>query len=396
MQYHYARMTDEANPESVMSRSLTALILTLLFFLTHLTAAQPPEQATDPSIATPYQAVFVFAGPSDSHRELTSLPAGVEVKIIERNKIGNWVRIQQTREDGRVLADGWVLSGYLTLDERLRFSEIPINTEVPETDRIKQRYLTVAELYEVPVIPEVSEAMRAVYVRGQWLGNLSDVITKVGDSVAANEQYLTPMRLGNYELGAYDYLAETIDFFGPSLVQDSVAARVGMTTYVVFDPLWADKEICRPNESPLGCEYRLKKPSIAVIFFGGNDVRHMTDADFDLQIRQLVEESLAAGVIPVLSTFSSDPDAPLWWQSINFNLRLRDIAAEYEVPLINLWAATRILPAYGLEQDRVHMKNSGWNYIKFTKGNEAFYGTTLQNLLAIRMLDELRRVLEMG
>src|SRR5690606_21726775 len=117
---------------------------------------------------------------------LTVLPAGVEVRIIERNNIGSWVRIQQTRDDGRVMVDGWVLSGYLTLDERLRFSEVPVNDEVPQSDRIKQQYLSVAELYEVPVIPRVSEAMREVYVRGQWLGNQSDVITKVGDSVAAN------------------------------------------------------------------------------------------------------------------------------------------------------------------------------------------------------------------
>src|SRR5690606_27120024 len=110
----------------------------------------------------------------------------------------------------------------------------------------------------------------------------------------------------------------------------------------------------------------------------------------------IVEESLAAGVIPVLSTFSNDPEAPLWWQSINFNLRLADIAAEYEVPLINLWAAARILPAYGLDQDQVHLKNSGFRYIKFTRGNEADYGVTLQNLLSIRMLDEIRRTLDMG
>ncbi len=379
-----------------MARILFFVFFSLVFNVSGVVHAQAAEPAADPTTAVPYQEVFVFAGPGDSHRELTVLPAGVEVRIIERNNIGSWVRIQQTRDDGRVMVDGWVLSGYLTLDERLRFSEVPVNDEVPQSDRIKQQYLSVAELYEVPVIPRVSEAMREVYVRGQWLGNQSNVITKVGDSVAANDLYLTPMHLDNYELGAYDYLAGTIEFFGDSLAEESVAARVGMTTYVVFDPLWADKDVCRANESPLDCEYRLKKPSVAMIFFGGNDVRHMTDEDFDGQMRQLVEESLASGVIPVLSTFSCDPDAPLWWQSINFNLRLRDIAAEYEVPLINLWAAARILPDYGLEQDRVHMKNSGWDHIKFTKGNEAFYGTTLQNLLAIRMLDEIRRTLEIG
>jgi hypothetical protein len=376
-----------------MSRSLRLLVIGIV----HLCGAGglAADPMPDPAISAPYLDVFVFAGPGDSHRELTVLQADEEVRIIERNHTGNWVRIQKTRADGRVLVDGWVLSGYLRLDENLRFSQVPVNREAPESDRIKQQYLVIAQLYEVPVMPPVSEAMRAVYLRGQWLGNHSNVITKVGDSVAANDLYLTPMSRGDHELGAYDYLAETINYFGPSLVEPSIAARIGMTTYTVFNPLWADKTRCRPNESPLACEYRLKKPSIAVILFGGNDVRHMMDADFARQMRRLVEESLAAGVIPVLSTFSCDPAEPLWWQSINFNLRLAEIAQEYEVPLINLWSAARILPDYGLDQDGVHMKNSGWDHIKFTRGNEAYYGTTLQNLLTIRMLDELRLTLNM-
>ena len=377
-----------------MTRQVVIWMLCCLPFLVGW--VQAPEAPADPHIAFTNRTTFVFAGPSDSHREITSLAQGAELEIIERNRVGNWVRVQRTSDEGAVTLDGWVLSGYLALNEDLRFSDVPVNTDVPESDRIKATSLVEAQLYEVPVLSTVSPAMAEVYLRGQWLGNQSRVVTKIGDSVAANEFFLTPMSHPDYELGAYDFLEETINFFGPSLAEPSVAARIGMTTYVIFDPFWADKDLCRANETPLECEFRLKKPSIALIVFGANDVRHMTDAEFDEQMRLIVEESLAAGVIPVLSTFSNDPEAPLWWQSINFNLRLADIAAEYEVPLINLWAAARILPDYGLDQDQVHLKNSGFRYIKFTRGNEADYGVTLQNLLSIRMLDEIRRTLNMG
>jgi hypothetical protein len=39
------------------------------------------------------------------------------------------------------------------------------------------------------------------------------------------------------------------------------------------------------------------------------------------------------------------------------------------------------------------MANSGFPNLKFSSGHEAWYGTSLQNLLSIRMLDEIRRTL---
>jgi hypothetical protein len=238
--------------------------------------------------------------------------------------------------------------------------------------------------------------MVAEFEHGQILGNHADVVTKVGDSVSANPYYLAPMQRDDYDLGPYDFLEDTIRYFGPSLAENSVASRIGMTTYVVFDPFWADKERCDVGESPLECEYRRKMPSVAMIFFGANDVRHMTDAEFAMQIRQIVDLTIDRGIVPVLSTFSVDPNDTLWWQSLNFNLRLSEIAAEYEIPLINLWAAARLLPDYGLDADAIHMANSGFPNLKFSSGHEAWYGTSLQNLLSIRMLDEIRLTLKLS
>ncbi len=364
-------------------------MLKFLFLLTLLFTLETPQ-------TTAYQMVTVHSGPSFTFRETGTLNPGVPVSIIERNRAGTWVRVTRTNPSGEIVLDGWTVTGYLNYEGNYHLSTIPVNQTIADADPTTVEFASVGELYAVPVIPPVSSAMLGVYKYGQALGNHSNVLTKVGDSVSANPLYLNPLSRDDYELGPYDFLEDSINYFGPALSDSSVASRIGMTTYVVFDPLWADKTLCTPGESPLQCEYRLSRPSIAIILFGPNDVRHMTDIEFGEQMRQLVDETLALGIIPVLSTFSVDPEDELWWQSINFNLRLAEIAQEYEVPLINFWAAARLLPDYGLDEDAIHVANSGFPNLKYTTGHEAWYGTSLQNLLALVMLGELRHTLDMN
>lgn len=348
--------------------------------------------AADPSVytATAYQRVNLFGGPGITYPLLARVPAGVPLTIRERNSVGTWLRVQRLRDDGSVIDDGWVISGYLNFDIGLHFGDVPVNTELADADADVDMS-QLHDLYVVPVIPTISDAMRAVYRHGRELRNYPYVITKVGDSVTADDLYLKPMSRSNNVLGPYDYLADTILYFGASTSVDSVAAQVGMTTYTVFDPVWADNERCRPRESPLDCEYRRKRPSVALIMFGPNDLLAMGDRQFDVQMRRIVQDTIDHGIIPVLSTFSYDPGMGLWPQAINFNRRLATIAADEQVPIINLWLAARSLPDYGLEVDHIHMKHWGFTYLKFNTGNVAFSGASLRNLLTIRTLDEIRR-----
>lgn len=358
-------------------------------------AAQTPTAPTstpipDPAIVTAYQDAVVYAGPGETFQQINILRPGIEARIIERNRIGTWVRVLRTGSDGKTVMDGWVISGYLNLSPELFFSDIAINDELTDADPSTVNSQSLSELYGYPVMPTVSEAMREVYEQGQTAGNRSSAVSKVGDSLVANPMYLQPMSQNNAALGAYDYLNDTLTYFGQSAGLESAAARIGLGSYSIFDPMWADKARCSAGEGPLDCEYRLKKPSVALVMFGPNDVKHATTEDYTEHMRQLIEASLEKGVIPVLFTFSYDPNNELWWNAINFNLALGDLATEYDVPLVNLWAAARILPDYGLDVDHLHMKNSGFTYLKFTGGNEAFYGVTLQNLLALRVLEEIR------
>lgn len=353
--------------------------------------AQEPTPTLLPNITYAYRIASMFAGPGETHEHLGWLNPGVRVEIVERNRTGNWLHVVQP--DAAI--DGWVMTGFLTLSADTRFSAVPVNEELPDALPERVPMEPLAQLYEAPVIPEISDAMREVYERGLELGNHSNIVTKVGDSLSADPLYLSPMSQNDYVLGPYDYLEDSIRFFGASTAGDSVAARVGMTSYVIFDPMWARGEACEPNETPLACEYRVTKPSIALIMFGPNDVRHITVETFEANMRRVVEETLDAGIIPVLSTFTTHPQEPFYWPAIDFNLALKRIADEHEIPLLNFWSAARFLPEYGLDQDLVHLTHSGFRYLKYDTGHESWYGLSLWNLLSIRVLDELRRELEM-
>lgn len=342
-------------------------------------------------VMTAYRDAILYTGPSDSYPQARWLRAGVPVEVRERNRVGNWVYVS-TPDNG---ISGWVPTGYLNSNPELQFSAIPINRDLADGDPINVVPPSVAALYAPPLISPISDAMRGIYRRGRDLGNRPNVVTKVGDSLSADPMYLTVMSQEQVVLGPYDYLHDTLTYFRDSMALANVAAQIGLTSYVVFDPMWANSELCNAGETPLACDYRRKQPSIALIMFGSNDVLHIDSESFADNLREVVEFTLGRGIIPVLSTFSYSPEAEYWLQSVNFNQAIIDLAAEYEVPLINLWAAARTLDNYGLEGDLTHMTHSGFPYLKYDTGHESWYGVSLRNLLSLVMLDELRLTLEM-
>ncbi|MBI5671661.1 MAG: hypothetical protein HZC41_27015 [Chloroflexi bacterium] len=369
------------------------LLPNLLIFLLSLAAS--PAAAARAALA-PVEAMIahpsvVHAGPGDTYLKAGELYPGDSVNIVERNWIGNWLRVQYTDPASSTETDGWVLTGTLQLAPDFRLSDVLVNNTLPDADLNNITDEALAALYRVPVVPTISAAMDEVFRRGQALGNAPNVITKVGDSLSAHSLYLSPLSEGNYDLGPYDYLADTAKFFARSLATHSAAARIGLTTFSVFDPAWSGAN-CQPDEPPLACEYRLKQPSVAFIMFGANDVGLLTDEQYDAHLRQIVDETLARGIIPVLSTFTAHPDADTWPRALRFNRIVVQVADDYDVPLINLWAAARALPGYGLGDDHAHLTVSG-ERINFATGYEALYGVSLQNLLSLVTLDEIRRVI---
>jgi hypothetical protein len=356
----------------------------LLLMLMLVMTITPLQAGSEGYMMTVERTVALYGGAGRTHPQITTINVGTQVALLGRNDIGNWwfVRLNDTIE-------GWAMAGYFADDPNLHLSDILI-IDSYHADLSRVTGELTAQLHAIPILPTITPAMHDIFALGQSLGNAPNVISKVGDSNSAQAIYLSPISTGNYDLGAYDFLADTVDYFYDSFGIVPQSAKVGMNLCSLFEPIWADPDVCEAGESPLSCEYRLNMPSIAVVMFGANDVKVLNRAEYETQMRLLIEQSLEYGIIPLLLTYGSDPDLnPNHAQLLRFNLITVELATEYDVPLLNLWASLTDLPRNGVGEDLLHLTSigDGMNLI----GNESFYGLSLHHLLVLQALDSIRR-----
>jgi hypothetical protein len=216
--------------------------------------------------------------------------------------------------------------------------------------------------YAAKITPGVRRAVKAIYQRGLKLGNNPRVFAKVGDCWSS--EYWAYPQFGDghgYDLGKFSYLSSVIHYYSVSpregvansFVNHSQSAHAGMHLGAVFDPIWADPQVCKPNETPLACEFRVNKPSVLVEMMGVTDIVFFSAGEFDGLMQRLTRESLAQGVVPILST-APNPPGPFHDKRTKFNQITRGIAAANNLPLIELEAATDQLPDHGVDPDGVH------------------------------------------
>ena len=260
-----------------------------------------------------------------------------------------------------------------------------------------------AYLSSVPVFSHFdSPRLAEIHAAGLALGNRANVFTTVGDSNTTNGDFLRPMGLPQNlcRFGPYAPLRRTIEYFSVaprpgmrnSFTSDSLAAEIGFGTPMVLDPFWADQSQCERNESPLQCEYRLVRPSVAIIMLGqiDNNQAKLSPEDYKVNMEQIVRETMDRGVIPVLTTIVFLADRDIYEHSLRYNLALVELAALYEIPLINLWAAVQTLPNVGIGPDHSHLSARVDSFCSFD-GAQQQLGGTLRNLLTLQALDQLRQ-----
>jgi hypothetical protein len=253
-----------------------------------------------------------------------------------------------------------------------------------------------ARLWAVPILPSISGRMSRIFTAGQAQGRQANAFTKVGDCHTATDLFMVPLGVGEYDLGGYGALQRTIDFFSASLregvansfVNTSIAASSAFNAAAVLDSTWSPPDRCMAGEVPLDCEYRLTRPSVAIILLGSVDMQIYDVNQFRTSLSQVVGATLNQGIIPVLMTFPSSP-AYLWETSLAFNLVIVDIAQREQIPLINFWRASRTLPDLGLRADHFHLSHREGRWLNFG-GEEQVWGVTLQNLLVLQTLDRIR------
>jgi uncharacterized protein YraI len=314
---------------------------------------------------------------------LTTLAANTPLAIIGRTADNMWVQV--------VLADGstgWVASEYLVVNIDLNVLSV--------TGTVQNAPTAVAVVGPggIDVVSGVSSNSRQIFLDGRAKGNLPHAFTRVGDSITASPNFLTPIGQGSYNLGAYGYLGGAIGFFsGPNgrganpFVASSMAARNGWSTESVLNPANADSNLCQAGETPLECEYRVVKPAVALIMFGTNDSGGMPSATFQANLQAIVQISINRGVIPVLSTIPPKHYNPATDGRVaEFNQIIVATARGYDIPLWNYWQAMSVLPGEGLASDGVHPSSASDGLNAVFDAQHLQYGFPVRNLTALQML----------
>ena len=125
------------------------------------------------------------------------------------------------------------------------------------------------------------------------------------------------------------------------------------------------------------CEYRVNRPVIAFIMLGTNDVYH--PAEFEPQMRKIIEYSVEQGVIPILTTKADNKEG-----DGSINATIARLALEYQVPLWNFYAAVDPLSNNGLQEDMAHLT---WGRNLFDDPDAMSKAWPQRNLTALQALD---------
>lgn len=391
------------------------IILLLLMMLVVLGCPGLSARAQDGPDAHNLYALNVRSGPGPTYPVLTMLPANTGLIVEGRSEDASWLLIHS--EDG--VFRGWVASLYLSYRTGFSAFRLPASDEIlsappqpapvpppapprpfiPSNEDVVSAVEVPAVLANAPVLPAISPHTQAIFTQGQQQGNNPRVFAKVGDCNSFTPAFLGLIGRGQYSLGPYSALQETINYYGippapgvpNSFDNPSRATLAGFTAQAVIDPAWG-----RCGKSPLECEYDRIHPSVALIMLGLQDVHFLDTVQYEAGMRQIIERSLDRGVIPVLTTFPTwpgEPDEAMLSKRLAFDAIVVNLAYEYDVPLINFWRAAQALPGSGLYNDLLHITYSGqeshYDWISF-QGEEQQYGFTLWNLLALQTLDSLR------
>jgi hypothetical protein len=221
----------------------------------------------------------------------------------------------------------------------------------------------------------VPERARQIYQLGQALGNDPHAFSVFGDCQSEPDVFM-----GLYETDPAlvaklpPNLQETVAWFAGSFNRPSPTVKGGTTAGALMYTLWhQNKNTCTAYETPIQCEFRLHKPSFVIIHVGTH-----YESRNDIYMRKVLDQVIAAGVLPILATKADDSEL-----NELINAQYAQLAVEYNLPFWNFWAAVRDLPNHGL-YTRPYLEMQGDIYLNDVAAD-------IQRMSALLMLDGVRR-----
>ena len=294
--------------------------------------------------------VKVRSGPDLVFPAVGSAINGTTFGIRGRSADSTWLWIDYPG----VNAETWVLRSAGKVNGDL--GAVPVAVSLAPTPTPVPVYIKPPEgtlLNPLGFKPSALANARTIFQRGQARGNDPHRFSRIGDSVSlagANIGLFEPWK--PHDLGDYPQLQAALDHFTYSFDRAGISSS-GLTAALTLDPAYADPWTCG-KDSPLVCEYKAWKPSVALIMLGTVDSAYGSGY-FESNLRKMVRISLDMGVIPVLRTVPWHPTCKGYPVALWINDVVRLVAADYRVPLWDMYATLQALPNQGIgyfEYDR--------------------------------------------
>lgn len=283
-----------------------------------------------------------------------------------------------------------------------------------------------------PVQPKLDEPtvhrVDQLVAKGARRGQRSHVFMKVGDSNSWFPTFLQGAGCGPLDLSGHRDLGDTVRWYrrghldssmtdlpcgvGNSFTRDSAATKScensawplsNLPTPLAGSLCNTPPPVeCEERGTPIGCEARLLKPSLALVMIGTNDAgQSVTPTRFEENLEAIVSSLVSRSIVPVLSTLPPRIDTQGTFDRVlAMNARIARVARARHLPLLNLWRALtrREMVEQGLFPDGIHLNVLGGWGIGYWAGQSMAlsaegvkYGANLRNLLTLQLLDRLRR-----
>lgn len=265
--------------------------------------------------------------------------------------------------------------------------------------------------------------LKSVYAAALANGQMPNVFGKLGGSTTETKEYLyyfgtSPIE---YNLGDFEYLSETIEYYKTGIVplrrpasnttpansftRQSYGGRNGLIIDQVMNVLQSNQYPYVPQcdgTFNADCEFDEINPCIAFLWFGINEPLESpswTVEHFKTAYAELIEYCLGRFIIPIIGSVGKNCfnrygfDGTCYTELVaEYNKAIKELRDEYQVPHIDYERAFKALPNEGMSNDNLHPSSpSPMNLTaNLTSPYLNQYGYNVRNLLSILMLHELR------
>jgi len=226
--------------------------------------------------------------------------------------------------------------------ERVAVTQPPRKTPSPVPTQAAPIILDPENWKAWPVLPiGVSDNLREVYQEGLAKGNNPKAFSILGDCNSEPDVF---MGLYDHENDLINQLApnlqETIHVFKGSFDRYSPTVKDGTSEGALLWADWNDNEegYCEENETPIDCELRVHKPSIAFINLG----THYENRNEDY-LRVIIGKLLDNGTVPIIVTKADNRE-----RDERINQTLVKLASEHDLPVWNFWRSVQDVPDQGI------------------------------------------------